>query len=188
MVVVKERGTCLAKFDVQGAFRTVPVHPDDRWLLGMQWRGSVYVDKVLPFGLRSAPKIYNAIADAQMWIFKHLDRVEVIHYLDDFLDFGAPGSSQCEQALTRSLARCQFLGVPVAAKKTEGPGENLTFLGIELDTQSLTIPATKLTCLRREILQWESLKSCTKWELLSFIRLVHHACSVIKPGRSFCGA
>ena len=37
-----------------------------RWLLGMQWKGSVYMDKVLPFGLRSAPKIYNAIADAQM--------------------------------------------------------------------------------------------------------------------------
>ena len=135
-VVAKGRGTCLAKFDVEGAFRTVPVHP---WLLGMQRRGSVYVDKVLPFGLRSASNICNAIADAQMWIFEHLDRVEVIHYLDDFLVLGAPGSSQCEQALTRSLAHCQFLGVLVAAKKTEGPGENLTFLGIELNTQSLTV-------------------------------------------------
>ena len=43
-VMAKGRGTCLAKFDVEGAFRTVPVHPDNRWLLGMQWRGSVYVD------------------------------------------------------------------------------------------------------------------------------------------------
>ena len=58
----------------------------------------------------------------------------MIHYLDDFLVLGAHGSSQCEQALTRSLARCQFLGVPAAAKTTEGPGTNLTFLGIELDT------------------------------------------------------
>ena len=27
-------------------------------LLGMQWNGAVYVDGMLPFGLRSAPKIF----------------------------------------------------------------------------------------------------------------------------------
>lgn len=33
----------------------VPVHPDDRALLGMKWEGGVYIDTRLPFGLRSAP-------------------------------------------------------------------------------------------------------------------------------------
>ena len=51
------QGSLLAKFDVEGAYRTVPVHPEDRWLLGMRWSDQLYVDKVLPFGLRSAPKI-----------------------------------------------------------------------------------------------------------------------------------
>ena len=69
-VVAKGRGAMLAKFDAEGAFRTVPVHPDDRWLLGMQWEGQVYIDKVLPFGLRSAPKLYNAVADALLWILE----------------------------------------------------------------------------------------------------------------------
>ena len=58
------RGTVLAKFDVQGAFRTIPVYPDDRRLLGMSWQGRIYVKKFLPFGLRSPPKLYNAVADA----------------------------------------------------------------------------------------------------------------------------
>ena len=71
-VVAKERGTCLAKFDVEGAFRTVPVHQV------VAGHAVERLDKVLPFGLRLAPKIYNAIADAQMWIFEHLDRVEMI--------------------------------------------------------------------------------------------------------------
>ncbi len=35
-VVATDRGCLLAKFDVEGAFRMVPVHPDDRWLLGMK--------------------------------------------------------------------------------------------------------------------------------------------------------
>ncbi len=50
----------------------------------MRWDGQVYVDKVLPFGLRSAPKLYNAVADAMLWILERSDYVEVIHYLDDF--------------------------------------------------------------------------------------------------------
>ncbi len=35
-VVATGRGCLLAKLDVKGAFRMVPVHPDDRWLLGMK--------------------------------------------------------------------------------------------------------------------------------------------------------
>ncbi len=54
----------LAKFNVEGAYRTVPVHPEGRHLLGMRWRGILHIDTVLPFRLRSAPKIYNAVADA----------------------------------------------------------------------------------------------------------------------------
>ena len=177
----------LAKFDVEGAFRTVPVHPDDRWLLGMQWEGQVYIDKVLPFGLRSVPKLYNAVADALLWILERSDGVEAIHYLDDFLLFGAPECQQCKQAFARALARCQVLGMPIAARKTEGPSSVITILGIELDTVSMTVqlPTPKLVRLRREILWWKNLKSCTKRELLSIIGQLQHAYSVIKPGRSF---
>ena len=85
-VVAKERGTCLAKFDVEGAFRTVPVHQV------VAGHAVERLDKVLPFGLRLAPKIYNAIADAHMWIFEHLDRVEVI-MISWFLGHRAPVSA-----------------------------------------------------------------------------------------------
>ena len=53
----------LSKVDVRSAYRTVLVHPEDRWLLGMQWGGQQFVDNVLPFGLRSAPKLFMAVAD-----------------------------------------------------------------------------------------------------------------------------
>ena len=48
--------------------RSVPVHPMDRSLLGMRWEGALYIDTALPFGLRSAPKIFNAVADAVEWV------------------------------------------------------------------------------------------------------------------------
>ena len=37
------RGALMAKFDLKSAYRQVPVHPDDRWLLGMDWNGKLYV-------------------------------------------------------------------------------------------------------------------------------------------------
>ena len=58
------KGALLAKINVKSAYRLVPVHPGQRKWLGMQWQGKVYVDGMLPFGLRSAPKIFNAVADA----------------------------------------------------------------------------------------------------------------------------
>ena len=64
LVVSTGRGCFLVKADIKEAYRMVPVHPQDQHLLGVQWESAVYIDKVLPFGLRSAPKIFSAVADA----------------------------------------------------------------------------------------------------------------------------
>ena len=57
------RGTQLVKMDIKQAYWLVPVHPDDERLLGIQWQEIVYMDKCLPFGLRSAPMLFSAAAD-----------------------------------------------------------------------------------------------------------------------------
>ena len=62
-IVTMGSGALLAKIDEQSAFRLLPVHPADRHLLGMQWKGNVYIDTCLPFGLQSAPKLLNWMAD-----------------------------------------------------------------------------------------------------------------------------
>ena len=62
--------TELVKIDIYNAYRIVPVHPDNRPLLGMKWQGKLYVDTTLPFGLRLAPKIFNAAADAANGSFR----------------------------------------------------------------------------------------------------------------------
>ena len=47
----------MAKLDHQNAI------PDDGVLLGVQWKGQIYVDSALSFGLHSVPKIFNALVD-----------------------------------------------------------------------------------------------------------------------------
>ena len=62
------RGCLLAKLDLQSAYRVIPVHPDNRSLLAVTWKGDVFLDTALPFGLRSAPNIFSAVADALLFI------------------------------------------------------------------------------------------------------------------------
>ena len=42
MVANLGRGTLMAKADIEAAYRLVPVGPDDRPLLAMQWKGDVH--------------------------------------------------------------------------------------------------------------------------------------------------
>jgi hypothetical protein len=182
MVVRLGRGTLLAKLDIQSAYRIVPVHPADRALLGMRWRGKLYIDKVLPFGLRSAPKIFNAIADAIEWCMYNRG-VNLCQHL--FI--GRPGGGESAVGLQQALAICAELGVPVAPKKVHGPNTTLEVLGIIIDTlkMELRLPANKLQRLQRMIHQWARRKICTKRQLLSIIGHLSHACKVKRPGRPF---
>ena len=40
--VDRGRGALMAKIDVKSAYRNIPIHPDDRWLLGMMWDNALY--------------------------------------------------------------------------------------------------------------------------------------------------
>ena len=64
------RGLLMAKVDIRNAYRVVTVHPEDRWLMGMTWKGELYIDTILPFGLRSALKIFTALANTLEWIVR----------------------------------------------------------------------------------------------------------------------
>ena len=80
--------TQLAKIDIAHAYRNIPFHPDDRHLLGMEWQNQIFIDKGLPFGLQSAPKIFCSISDALEWILLQKGISSCLHYIDDFLTFG----------------------------------------------------------------------------------------------------
>ena len=107
------QGTQLAKLDIKQAYRMVPIHPTDRLLLAMKWRGKTFIDKALPFGLRSAPLIFTAIADALQFMMEARGVNPVLHYLDDFVTLGEPGSKQCNTNLHIMLQTCPDAGVPV---------------------------------------------------------------------------
>ena len=56
-------GALMAKFNIESAYQNIAIHPLDRHLLGLTWRNAYYIDLALPFGLRSAPAIFNSTAE-----------------------------------------------------------------------------------------------------------------------------
>ena len=114
-------GALIAKFDVEAAYRNIAVHPSDRYLLGMRWRKHYYVDLAVPFGLRSAPYIFNSVADMVEWILLHAHNVSaLLHYLDDFITAGPLDTNQCAENLATSIAVCRSLGLPLHPDKCIG--------------------------------------------------------------------
>lgn len=186
-VVRRGRGTLIAKMDVKQAYRNIPVHPQDRHLLGMQWMGEVFVDMVLPFGLRSAPLLFTAVADALQWAMERKGVTWLDHYIDDFFTLGDPGSQECATNVDMMKGVFAEANLVMEPEKDEGPSTVVNVLGIELDTGKLEIrlPLEKLARLKAALETWRGRKACKKRELLSLIGSLSHACKAVRAGRSF---
>ena len=81
-VVQLGQNTLLSKIDVEHEYRNIPIHPQDRDLLGMSFD---IIDLELPFRLHSALTIFSAAADAVEWMGLQAGISNLLHYLDDFL-------------------------------------------------------------------------------------------------------
>ena len=188
LVKVCGPGALLAKLDLKSAYRMVPVHPADQPLLGIEWQGQKYIDLALPFGLRSAPKLFTAVADALAWAMYNQGIDLLLHYLDDFF-FCSPASSaeRCSQALSTATLLCHRLGMPIAPEKIEGPSTVITFLGITIDSNKmeLRLPPAKLARLRRDLQWWLARHNASKRQLESLLGHLNHAASVVRSGRTF---
>jgi hypothetical protein len=180
-------GCLLCKFDVEAAYKQVPVRPGDRPLLGIKWRGKYYYELCLPFGLRSSGYRWELFAAALHWFFRNILGIElVIHYVDDFL-IVLPATPAAARLRDLVLRLCEWLGIPMSPAKTEGPTTRLTFLGIELDTVALTarLDDKRLAELAALLADWVGRETCSIRELQSLCGKLHFASSVVRAGRVF---
>ena len=124
------------------------------------------------FGLHSAPFIFNQLSVAIHWILQHKYSVShLLHNLDDFFTTGAPDTSECQNNLEAMLSVCQKINAPVKLTKVEGPSTSITFLGIVINTITLTVSISSerkqelLSALQSMI----ECRKCTKQQLLLLI-------------------
>ena len=180
-------GTPLAKIDVESAYRIILAAPANRHLLGMCWQNQLFIDATLPFGLRSAPIIFNLVADALLWILCEQGIHSIFHYLDDFITMGEPRTNECERNMRIIHTICELLEAPLSLEKCIGLTLTLTYLRFEFDTATMEIrlPRKKLEQIKQLIGSWISRKACTTKQLESLIGELQHFTAVVRPRRSF---
>ena len=141
----------------------------------------------LPFGFRSAPKLFTTVADGCAWVLVACGYSDFTHYLDDYLFWSAHNSPACINALNTTLQLGSGLGLSAAINKVAGLSTTLSFLGIEIEmvAQQLRLPAKKLVRIKHTLRHGSQTTNPTKRQLQSLIWLLNHAASVVPPGCTF---
>lgn len=176
------------KVDVKSAYRCIPVRPEDWPLLGGMWKGLLFFDMSLPFGMRSSCGCWECYSTAAEWITKRIVKLQkrLTHYIDDY--FGAVrGKAVAKRKLRQMLELFQLLGIPVSDDKVEGPSQQLTFLGILIDVKAreIRLDSVKLNQARELMHAWEKKEWCTRKELQSLAGWLFWATKVVRGGRTF---
>ena len=189
------RHSLLSKLDISDAFKHILVTPKDWELLGTVFEHTIngervkqyYIDVVLPFGLRSSPKLFTEFADALQYIMRTRGAVECHHYMDDYITMGPGRSSQCQSNLNIMIQACHDVGFAINPQKLIYPTTVLEFLGFVIDTDLLEIRISqeRLSDIYADLCNWECRKKCTKRELLSLIGKLMFISKVVRSGRTF---
>ena len=180
--------------DIESAWRWVPVFPPHRQLQGFRRmfgqhdpsRYQYFVDNRLCFGVSCAPAIFNRLSNAIVRMMARRGFHSVVNYLDDFLIIGNT-QAECQQGLITLIRLLHSLGFNVSWKKVVSPSQRVTFLGIELDstTMSLRLPSDKLDHLDTLVTSFSNKVSASKRQLQSLAGSLNFACHVVHGGRTF---
>lgn len=184
----------MAKIDLQDAYKHVFIHPADWHLMGFSWQAPsgktmFYFSRVLNFGLRSAPFLFNRFAEAlERFMRTKGVTTNLVRYVDDFLVL-ANSPSECQHNIDLMLQVCRESGFSVQPSKVTAPNTCIEFLGIVIDSeaQELRISEKRLQELKQEAASWLQDTPYTKRRLLSIIGKFSFACRAIRQGRAFIG-
>lgn len=181
-----------AKIDLQSAYRSVPIHPENYIATGIRWTfkgdsAPTYLfDSRLPFGSNKGPSHFHRLSQAIRRCMARRGFNGVVAYIDDFF-LAAPSYEECKYWMLILLRLIRKLGFNISYKKVVGPTQRITFLGITIDTASstLTLSEEKIVRLRRQLLKFSSRNRATKQQLQSLAGSLNYACQAIRGGRFF---
>jgi len=142
--------------DAEDAYYRIPINKKYYHLLAIKWRNKYLIFKCLPFGLATAPKIYNKFADGLKWscdyhktnLFynKVSKSSNVEHYLDDYVG-GANNKTTAQKQMDYLSNLFKYLNIPTSERKCKGPFKTIDVLGWTFST--ITILTISLTLNKR---------------------------------------
>ena len=163
---------------MQGYWAKVEVQTDKHF--------TYFIDTWLPFGGRKAPGIFHRLSQAIKKMMARRGYDAIVVYLDDFPVIGAT-KAECHAAYECLLNSLQDLGFQISWHKVVPPTQQLTFLGIELNsvTQCMALPQSKLVELQEVIKGFTTRIRASKRQLQQLAGKLSWACRVVYGGRTF---
>lgn len=183
-VIETGQGALLIKRDLADAFRHIPVAESDWWLLGFSWKNVYFVERFLPFGLRTSPYLFDLFAKGLNWILITAGW-QTLHYLDDFFAvLDSVLSADAYESFFSSI--CAKLGFKINGKKSVR-GTCVEFLGIEIDTIAMEarLPEEKLLKAKTWVRKTLQENQISRDDLRSLLGFLSFAAKVVIPGRVF---
>ncbi len=148
-----------ATFDVSAAYRITPVRPDQQNALCVFWKGKVYVDRALCFGLASSAGVFGAVADMLVAIYKAYGFGPITKWVDDFFVVRLPHQRYSEQEFMAVTAPA---GVPWSIPKLRHFASRQRFTGFDWDLWALVVcfPTDKLEAVLTLLGEWTAFGRC----------------------------
>ena len=146
-------GAFMAKIDLIGAYRHVPIDPSNYCTTGLKWNfngvNTYLYDTKLPFGAKRSPEIFYCLTQSITRMMKRKGFFFVA-CLDDFLII-ADTETDCWTAFWELITLLRRLGLTVNRNKVVHPCQHLVYLRIEIDSERrhLRLPDRKVREIRQ---------------------------------------
>lgn len=182
------KSALVAVVDISQVFRLLIINPADFDLLCIMFDNEYYIDKCLPMRCSISCSLFEKRSTILHKIVKEETGISTLdYYLDDFLFAGAAETNDCQLLISKFCDVASELAVPIAENKIVGPTTVLTFLGLDIDTNSMMvrIPGIKNQKLKSHLEKLISVKKIRVNVLESMLGLLAFCAKGIPSIRAF---
>lgn len=177
-----------SKLDISNCFLSFPLHPNCYKYFTFQFDGHYYQFTRLPFGLSTAPRVCTLLLSVIQFVLEQHNLI-LVRYLDDFL-FISSSRQLARQHLATAIQVFQDFGLVVNKSKTEGPAQQLQFLGIQLDSVARTLSVSEqrieeMSTLLLRYISTPASEALLVKDIMSFIGKLSFVSQVLPSARPF---
>ena len=183
-------GTQVAIFDVDSAYRNIPIHPEDQPHFCIAWNDKIYIDHCVAFGSASSAGLFGRVADAFVALIKHYGVDEVIKWVDDlaFFRYAHPTTSASLYSYDSRLIFkvASHLGLPWKLEKHTDFSATFRYLGFHWDllNKLVSLPTDKASKFLNRLKPWTARSRQTLHSAQQLLGSLNHVCYVLPLGRS----
>ncbi len=152
-----QKDNWMISVDLRDAYFMIPIHPEHKKYLRFEWGQDLFEFQVVPFGLKSAPRVFTKIMKP---IMAHLRQrtMKVIIYIDDLLLI-AHSWEECQEHKQFIIQLFQKLGLVINWEKSQLiPCQQIRFLGHIIDSRKMTLSLPEEKVLHLQALCHQTIK------------------------------